>query len=470
MEVRCERVVGADWIITRAETDDEEVRLRHEAGQLRAAAHPGVVELGPWTGERPVELRTRLAGRPLIDVGPLAAAEVSGLGAAVATVLADLHDVGVVHGALRPDHILVGPDGRPVLCGFGSSTTVEAGDPTLDVRDLAAILAERLDAGAPRRLTTFLARTAAGGGRREVSARALASRLGDLMPDRCLPSVDESGVGRAAGRAVGTPSGPDVEVGAGRIVGPAAGDDGATGGLGIVCTAGRPSAAGGVLRLHPLRLAGDAPSTRAAPEARVEVAGGAEPARPHRRPLGAPPAGGATPGEERPGTPGHGNRWLQNRSLQNRWLQNRWRVAAGAVAVVVVAAGIGLWIVGRPVASAAACPRTDAGCGPVPLVRGQLVTTAGRFVIGLPDPVVVLGRWGCSQVSLPAALDRRTGQVWAWPAWAPSSDGVRAVPVVTSPGASSLRVIPGRSGCDRLDVIGPGTSSAIVRPWARARA
>jgi hypothetical protein len=469
VEVRCERVGGVDWIVTRAETDDEEIRLRHEAGQLRAAAHPGVVELGPWTGERPVELRTRLAGRPLTDVGPLAAAEVCGLGAAVATVLADLHDVGVVHGALRPDHILVGPDGRPVLSGFGSSTTVEAGDPTRDVRDLAAMLAERLDAGAPRRLTTFLVRSAAGG-RREVSARALASRLGDLMPDRRLPSVDESGVGRAAGRALGTPSGRDVEVAAERIVGPAAEGDGSTGGLGVVCTAGRPSAAGGVLRLHPLRVADDTPSTRAAPEARVEAVGGAEAAPSHRRPIGAPPVGGETPGEERPGTPGHGNRRLQNRSLQNRRLQNRWRVAAGTVAVVMVAAGIGLWIVGRPVASAAACPRSDAGCGPVPLVRGQLVTTAGRFVIELPDPVVVLGRWGCGRVSLPAALDRRTGQVWAWPAWAPSSDGVRAVPVVTSPGASSLRVIPGRSGCDRLDVIGPGTSSAIVRPWAGARA
>ena len=66
-----------------------------EAAALRAAAHPGVVEL---VDAADGVVRTRLVkGRSLGDTRPLTAEEVAGVTAAVATTLADLHDLSLIH-------------------------------------------------------------------------------------------------------------------------------------------------------------------------------------------------------------------------------------------------------------------------------------------------------------------------------------------------------------------------------------
>jgi eukaryotic-like serine/threonine-protein kinase len=51
--------------------------------------------------------------------GSLSAAEVARIGAAIADALHDLHDQGAVHHDLKPDNLIVGPDGRAVLLDFG---------------------------------------------------------------------------------------------------------------------------------------------------------------------------------------------------------------------------------------------------------------------------------------------------------------------------------------------------------------
>ena len=96
------------------------------------------------------ELCTRHGGRPASAVGPLTVAQVASLAAGVASTLADLHDLGIVHGRLDASHVLVGDHGRPVLCGFGDGEPPAR--PADDVAALGALLDRWLgtdDAGEP---------------------------------------------------------------------------------------------------------------------------------------------------------------------------------------------------------------------------------------------------------------------------------------------------------------------------------
>jgi hypothetical protein len=126
-------------------------RLRHEAAVLRRAAHPGVVRLASFLDltDRS-ELRTVRAGdATLLTTTPPDAATALAFAAGLAATLADLHQLGVVHGRLTPDHVVVAPGGRAVLCGFGEA---REGDPEVDIRSFASLL-ELLATGVPSRGT-----------------------------------------------------------------------------------------------------------------------------------------------------------------------------------------------------------------------------------------------------------------------------------------------------------------------------
>lgn len=141
--LRIEHADGQPVIVKEA-SGAEAVDLRAEADRLASAAHPGVVRLLSSEGDDDRwELRTAHGGRPL-DVGPrVDAPALATIAAAVATTLADLHAVGVVHGRLRAGHILVGASGRPVLCGFGPRLDQPA-TPEDDVAALGQILIDHL--------------------------------------------------------------------------------------------------------------------------------------------------------------------------------------------------------------------------------------------------------------------------------------------------------------------------------------
>ncbi len=190
---------------------------------LTLAAHPGVVTLaeGPVRSGGWTVVRTRgVRGRPLAAMDELSASEVAGLGAAVATTVADLHDAGITHGRLTADHILVDTAGRPVLCGFAQATAAAsspaaavAADVTALRHTLAALLATRGEphagrphAGRPRAERSALVPTdgaaaalarlldgaaaAGGAGARghRGPARRLAQRLDDSTFAPSLPS------------------------------------------------------------------------------------------------------------------------------------------------------------------------------------------------------------------------------------------------------------------------------------------
>ncbi|HEX2118972.1 MAG TPA: hypothetical protein VHF91_07295, partial [Acidimicrobiales bacterium] len=98
----------------------EAERLEREARQLEAARHPGVVELVGVDGHGigAILLTAHVEGPTVDQTGPLPLEEGAGLLAALASTLADLHELGVVHGAVCGEHVIVGPGGRPVLCGL----------------------------------------------------------------------------------------------------------------------------------------------------------------------------------------------------------------------------------------------------------------------------------------------------------------------------------------------------------------
>ncbi len=124
---------------------DEAVRLEREAALLESARHPGVVELVGVDGHGvgAILLTAHVEGPTLGRVERLPLEESAGLLAALASTLADLHGLGLVHGAVCPDHVIVGPGGRPVLCGFAYGGQV--GQP---VGPVVAVLREFADPAA----------------------------------------------------------------------------------------------------------------------------------------------------------------------------------------------------------------------------------------------------------------------------------------------------------------------------------
>src|ERR1039458_5855060 len=100
-----------------ATTAADAERLDREAAMLAAARHPGIVQLRAARPER-LEVKA-VSGWCLSDIGALQPAEVAGIGCAIATILADLHALGIVHGALESSHVLIERNGRPILCSLG---------------------------------------------------------------------------------------------------------------------------------------------------------------------------------------------------------------------------------------------------------------------------------------------------------------------------------------------------------------
>jgi hypothetical protein len=204
-------------VIKQARGGSAPTRLRAEAEALRRAQHPGVVGLVDVTdtGDE-VVIRTRYCGsRTLASAGTITVKRAAGLIAAVATTVADLHDLGIRHGRLTPDHVLIAADGRPVLCGFADAALLDQADPgtaddVLAVGTMLQHLLEPLGDVAPIPATRFGRRGAWSGHQRRAllnladqatadepalrpTARQLAENIRATVPDATL--FDETSYG-----------------------------------------------------------------------------------------------------------------------------------------------------------------------------------------------------------------------------------------------------------------------------------
>jgi eukaryotic-like serine/threonine-protein kinase len=120
--------------------------LAWETEVLTAARHPGVVEV---VASSPGTLDTTYCGtHSLATWRPGSVERVAALAAALATTVADLHGMGIVHGRIEPSHVLIGPGGRPVMCGFSGATlsgraapgSVGPIDPAADVDGVGSLV------------------------------------------------------------------------------------------------------------------------------------------------------------------------------------------------------------------------------------------------------------------------------------------------------------------------------------------
>lgn len=353
--------VDGHCFLKEATSDEEDRRLSGEAAILASARHPGVVHLLGREVAPSGRIRLRLvrvAGGSLPEVagGSLTPDGVARIGAALASIAADLHDIGLIHGGIDASHVLLDEGDRLVLCGFGRS--------------------RRVGRTAP-------AREAAG----DVQATA-----------QLVKSLLVSGRGRP---------GHTVE--------------------------------------RALARAGDPDPAR----------------RGTARQLAAALARGAS------APPGRHWHWRWHSLAPSRPVRRRAALTA-AVGVASLLAGTAIWPVflGSHTAdprSARACPSVDLGCGPLPAVGGALVTPFGRFAVGQPGDLSVVGRWACTPAPHLALLRPSTGEVFAWRTW-PARDDVPGRLVARVPGATWVRVRSSRPGCDRLDVGRPHRRPQAVDP------
>lgn len=374
-------------VAKRAEGTRARARLAREADVLAAIAHPGVVRLVAYrTDEDRDELITEFAGAStLADHRPSDLAGVAGMGAAVADTLADLHELGLAHGALQADHVVLGARRRPVLCSFSAASFGEDRGVD-DVIALGQLVSEMLQGvpqsrlGADRRVRTSIADAASAAASGASTARVLAGRLAAVPGARI--DDDETPVS-------GGPDPDAAELGGTRtwrhrLVQP----DHVT-----PSPSRRTVVAAGVLLALVVVLLVAASTWRGGGELEERLV---EPATPSPAPTTAP-APGPTPGAQ---------------------------------------CRTGLDVDGD-------------GCGDDTEVIGRLVRHGEIwYEIGEPGDVVVLGHWSCAPLATPAVLRPATGELFVFDRW-PAGDGSVSVVSTASvgPGATSL-VLGEADGCD----------------------
>ena len=434
---------------------------------LEAARHPGVVELlgvdeGP---DGPVARTAALDGQSLDRLPSLGAEEVAGMMAAVASTLADLHDIGLVHGGLTAEQVVVGTDGRPVLLGFGHGGRIgeppvaeavlpaEAADPARvagapldpasDVFALGALLRTLLDgAGRERQrgrggdafdaLRSLADRAMVADPRLRLSARALSAAIGHAVPGARLPRRSGS-----PGPSVGPPAAADPLLALRRRgrsrsavpLGRRRPSLAAAGAVGAVAVA--------VLCLIVLRRPASAPAPRVPP---------------------APPrtenSGTETPRAQPPTSAGPTTAGTRSTTSVD---------PAGRAPATTVPA-------------ARACPEVDAvlaadtdsdGC-PEALRWADGVVEAGseRWAVGRPGDLVATGDWACQGTTTLALLRPGSGEVFVFDGWAGPGAELAATALARVEGAFALRTADlDADGCPELLVERTGGSPVpVARP------
>ncbi|HEY3144564.1 MAG TPA: hypothetical protein VGJ86_25765 [Acidimicrobiales bacterium] len=446
--------------IKAASTPEQIADLAVEAGRLRQARHPGVVELVDHrVGDERAELHLSFAGEPL-DGWRGTVPQAAGLVAAIAATVADLHDVDVVHGRIDQSHVLISNDGRPRLCGFAPLPS--GASPVDDVAALGRLLEElgergaAMDRGRPsafrwprvhvaehRALSQLVRQATDPTPARRPTARSLArlilaafpqAELGSSRPDQTPPAAPGRG-----GRSFTVPMKNRID--RLRRAASESGDD--------------------ELGQRIGRLFGD--QTLISPDDvfvdRAWVpAPDVEPADQdlarHLPPLPRMPR--RTPGPRRPV-------WVVG-TLGCIGLAV---VAVGGLALNASGPGDG----GASESAVAPSPATDRLCAPaggrtadvdgdgcpdvVEIVDGVVVAAGQRWVVGDPGDALAVGDWDCDGIATPALYRPSTGDVFVFPDWAAAGAPLAVVAVAQVSGGRALATAPRTTTdatCDALAV------------------
>jgi hypothetical protein len=382
----------------RSRDDADALRLTHEAEVLDAARHPGVVELVSCesAGGGATELVTTFVGTHTLETaGALSTERAAGLVAALAETLADLHDLGVVHGRIDPSHVLVGPGGRPVLCGFAGGgrigTTPPPGSAT------SAGFADPAATGAP-----------------------------------LSPSVDVFGLGGLL-RSLVVDEGAEVEpipdrrFAFGRVRVPWSGYQRRA----LLTLADRATDEAPLRRPPARRLAADILDS--VPTARL---------------------GDDTAAARRDTTPPHdgnkGTRWMRVGVVA--------AVAALALAFVGNVGATGSRPGAAepavpPLSAESVAPSTTAAATTLVENGRVIVSGARRYEAGVAGDRVAVGDWDCDGVTTPAVLRPATGALFVFDQWATADNDVSVAPRATVAGAVDVLARDRGDGCSTLVVV-----------------
>lgn len=173
--------------------------IEREAEFLRRLDHPGVVRFVDLVetpdGDRALHTEfvssDTWATRPLTDPSERAAGM-----AALAAVVADLHDLGVAHRQLTAAHVLHGDGDRPVLCGLTRADEATSDNRRTDLAALADLCHDDAIGRGP--LTGKLSSLADAARAGRLGARDLARRLDQLLAKRS-PTPEPVRAGRGGG-------------------------------------------------------------------------------------------------------------------------------------------------------------------------------------------------------------------------------------------------------------------------------
>jgi Protein kinase domain len=393
----------------RSRDDADAARLAHEADVLATARHPGVVELVSCEhDDAGVALVTEFAGPHSLDtLGSVTVERAAGLVAALAETVADLHEhLGIVHGRIDPSHVVIGPGGRPVLCGFAGGGRIGTTPPP-----------------GPTAAPGFVDPAASG-------AAALS------------PEVDVFGLGCLL-RALVRDSGaelepiPDRRLLFGRGHAPWLGyQRRALLTLADHATDEMPSR-----RPPARRLAADIFAT--VPSARL--AENVDPFAILR-----------SSAEE--GDPKRSTRWVSLAAI-----------GAGLVLVLFGlngwrGDGSGAAANDARITSSSTAPIVPSTSPAHVQDDGVIVLGSQRFTAGVAGDRIAIGDWDCDGAQTPAVLRPSTGAVFVFEEWATASSDVSVPPTRVVTGATDIKARAGAEGCSILVVVrGDGTEEEITQ-------
>ena len=395
--------------------------IEREAGILRKLSHPGVVEIIDLRrgDDGAAALHTEFVGsdnwatRPFTDPDDRASA-----GAALAAVVADLHDIGIAHRNLDGSHVLHGSGDRPVLCSFSRSGDAGPEHRREDLVALADLVWD--EALVPGPVTDKLADLAASTRAGRLGARELARRL-----DRLVGGSDPKPKGGQPGQDLRSDKQPDP--------GP------------------RPRR-----RALPATAAGLAVMAAVFTGVLGGSAGGHDPT--------GPPAAVTAAGESRGRPPGSADQPFGLAAMADAPVAEPGeKTAETSDPAATSGAAAGTPDPAGPDRAATEAPdpagpdRAAIGASnPAGAEAGLIHDRDGRrYAIGQPDDLVVIGDWDCDGVATPAIARPDTGQVALFDQWPPPGA------TISESDASTRRVVDDLIGVELERGDGPGACDRL---------